>query len=167
MENNEVIRIKLDAGAKMPAKAHEEDTGYDIFSKKGDRMEGITASIESVEKGGTAVVKIDTGVHAQPGPGYALAIRPKSRITKTIWTMQNSPGTIDNGYTGPIYVVYRSLVPLLPGDLKRAVSIFADGSAVAQMVVEKVYPSKLVEVSDLSDTTRGDGGFGSTLERGH
>jgi dUTP pyrophosphatase len=98
---------------------------------------------------------VPTGIAIALPDGYEAQIRPRSGLAlKYGITMLNSPGTIDADYRGEIGVIL-----INHGDAPFVVS---DGERIAQMVVAPVVQSKLVEVDELDETTRGSGGFGHT-----
>lgn len=88
-------------------------------------------------------------------PGWEAQVRPRSGLaTKHLITLPNAPGTIDADYRGPV------MVPLLnhgkqPFRVEHAMRI-------AQMVIAPVAHAAVVEVESLDETSRGEGGFGST-----
>jgi len=86
--------------------------------------------------------------------GYVGLIFPRSSISKTDHYLRNSVGVIDSGYRGEIKV--RMSTPLLGGVEYKV------GDRVAQLVIMKLPWVNLQEVDELSDTDRGEGGFGST-----
>lgn len=165
---SEKIKIKFtrEDGAKAPSKAHETDTGYDLYVWK------VTAYTQKTMFGIPHVVaEIDTGIACEPPAGCALEIRPKSRFCNTPFTMPNSPGTIDHDYRGHLIVKYRA--PFDPKFilgtrlLDATIDCWPEGSACAQLVVAGVANSELEEVYELGNTERGEGGFGSTEVAGH
>lgn len=98
---------------------------------------------------------IKTGLFIELPAGYEAQIRPRSGLAlKKGVTVLNAPGTIDADYRGEICVL---LVNLGEEDF-----VVADGERIAQMVVAKHEQAELVEVTVLSDTVRGTGGFGHT-----
>ena len=100
-------------------------------------------------------IAISTGLALKLPDGYEGQVRPRSGLARDYGvTLVNSPGTIDADYTGPITV-------LLINHGSRAVHI-ENGQRIAQLVIAPVAQAELVEVDALPDTTRGDGGFGST-----
>ena len=100
-------------------------------------------------------VMVPTGLAiALPG-GYEAQIRPRSGLAaRNGVTVLNTPGTIDADYRGEVKVILINL-GTEPFVIER-------GMRIAQMVIAPVTQGKLTEVDDLSDTARGDGGFGST-----
>lgn len=98
---------------------------------------------------------IPTGLHIELPIGYEAQIRPRSGLAyKHGISIVNSPGTIDADYRGEIKVL---LVNLSDTNF-----IINDGDRVAQMVVAKHETVNWKNVTELSDTARGAGGYGHT-----
>jgi dUTP pyrophosphatase len=88
-------------------------------------------------------------------PGYEAQVRPRSGLSsKHGVTMINAPGTIDADYRGEVRV------PLI--NLGRAPFTIERGMRIAQMLILPVPRSEMIEVDELDETTRGEGGFGHT-----
>lgn len=102
---------------------------------------------------GRAIVK--TGLFLELPIGYEAQVRPRSGLSaKQGITVLNAPGTIDADYRGEIGVI---LV-----NLSNDSFTVTNGERVAQLVIARHERAEWVEVEELSDTTRGAGGFGST-----
>ena len=98
---------------------------------------------------------ISTGLFVAIPIGYEIQIRPRSGLAaKKNITVLNTPGTIDADYRGEIKVILINL-----GKEKFTIE---RGDRIAQMVVCPVIQAELEEVTELSNTERGSGGFGST-----
>ena len=98
---------------------------------------------------------IRTGLFMELPEGYEAQVRPRSGLAyKHGITVLNSPGTIDADYRGEIKVL---LV-----NLSNEAFEIVPGERIAQMVVAKYTKVEFIEVENLSDTKRGEGGFGST-----
>jgi dUTP pyrophosphatase len=98
---------------------------------------------------------IPTGLYLSIPKGFEIQIRPRSGLAaKNNISVLNTPGTIDSDYRGEIKVI------LINFGNKNF--IVEDGARIAQMVVCPLIQAELEEVKELSDTLRGDGGFGST-----
>lgn len=97
---------------------------------------------------------IPTGFSMEIPEGYEVQIRPRSGLASKGLIIPNSPGTIDSDYRGEVKIL---VLNLSDGDFE-----IQDGDRVAQMVVQKVHQSEFVESESLSDTQRGEGGFGHT-----
>lgn len=98
---------------------------------------------------------IPTGLYLEIPSGFEVQIRPRSGFAlKQGVTVLNSPGTIDADYRGEIGVL---LINLSAEDV-----VIESGDRVAQMVVAPFVQAALKLTTELSETNRGDGGFGST-----
>lgn len=138
------LRVKkLVDDAILPKYAHPGDAGLDLFA--------VEATV--LEPGATGLVK--TGVSIELPEGTEAQVRPRSGLAlKHSLTVLNSPGTIDEGYRGEVGVI-------MINHGKTAFHI-EKGMKIAQMLVKPVYTVDVEEVKELSDTSRGAGGFGST-----
>lgn len=98
---------------------------------------------------------ISTGFCVELPPGTEMQVRPRSGLAlKYGFIIPNSPGTVDEDYRGCVMVgLYY---------LGRDPFTIAHGDRIAQAVIAEVRRYPTVEVSGLSDSTRGSGGFGST-----
>jgi len=106
--------------------------------------------LKSLER---AIIK--TGLFIELPVGFEAQVRPRSGLAaKKGITVLNAPGTIDADYRGEIGVI---LVNLSKEDF-----VIEDGERVAQLVIAKHERAEWNEVGELSETTRGEGGFGST-----
>ena len=134
---------KLVKDAFLPAYAHKEDAGMDIFSNE----ETILNPKE------WALIK--TGFSMELPSGYEAQIRSKSGLSlKSGIIVLNSPGTVDENYRGEVGVIIMN-VSNAPYHIEKH-------QKIAQMVINKVEHLKMVEVEEMSTTTRGAGSFGST-----
>ncbi|MDO4949463.1 MAG: dUTP diphosphatase [Bacteroidales bacterium] len=98
---------------------------------------------------------IPTGLFMALPEGFEAQIRPRSGLAlKKGITVLNSPGTIDADYRGEICVI---LVNVSTEDF-----VICDGDRIAQMVIARHEHAEWMEVITLTETTRGDGGFGHT-----
>jgi len=98
---------------------------------------------------------VATGLRIEIPHGFEAQIRPRSGLAlKHGITLPNSPGTIDSDYRGPVGVIL-----LNAGDADVELT---HGMRIAQLVVAPVVQAKFELVSELSETERGEGGFGST-----
>ncbi len=128
----------------VPSFAHIGDAGADLVSAE-------DLKLEPGER-----LAIATGLSVAIPIGYVGLIHPRSGLAlKHGISMVNTPGTIDAGYRGEIKVI------LINHDKHNAFEI-KRGDRIAQFVVQKVEHAKFVAVDSLNDTTRGEGGFGST-----
>ncbi len=100
-------------------------------------------------------VLVKTGLFIELPIGYEAQVRPRSGLAiKKGITVLNSPGTIDADYRGEIGVI---LINLSNEDF-----VIENGERIAQLVIAKYEQVELIEVNELTETSRGAGGFGST-----
>ncbi len=139
-----VLIKRLHSDAVIPHYAHGplEDAGLDLCSV------ADTVLVPNVAQA------VATGLSIELPPGYECQVRPRSGLAlKNSITVANSPGTIDPGYRGEVKVILLNL--------GRENYQVHKGDRIAQMVVAKYEAIELVE-SELSETERGAGGFGSS-----
>jgi dUTP pyrophosphatase len=128
----------------MPGYAHEGDAGLDLYS-----------AIDHLLLPGERIL-VPTGLKMAIPHGYEGQVRPKSGLAlKHGLTVLNTPGTVDAPYRGEVGVILINLDPRASYQIKK-------GEKVAQMVFNKVEYAAFTEAAELTDTTRGAGGFGST-----
>ena len=139
------LKIKmLDAGLSTPRYQHEGDAGLDLPSR-------IDLVLEPGER-----ATVPTGVAVAIPRGYAGLVLIRSGIAARHGIQcVNSPGLIDSGYRGEISVIMLNTDRAEPVAIRR-------GDRIAQLVLYRVEDAMLVKVEDLEETTRGEGGFGST-----
>jgi len=121
---------------------HAGDAGLDLFI-----MEGIT-----IPAGETLPLKLQISCETNSGQPYYLM--PRSSISKTPLRMSNSIGLIDGGYRGEIIAMV--------DNIKTQDYTISAGDRLFQLVAMNGAPITFELVDELSDTTRGEGGFGST-----
>lgn len=98
---------------------------------------------------------VKTGLFIELPIGYEAQVRPRSGLAaKKGITVLNSPGTVDADYRGEIGVI---LV-----NLSNEPFVIENGERIAQLVIAKHERAEWIEVEELSETSRGEGGFGST-----
>ena len=132
---------KLHPDAKAPKQGQYGDAGFDF-------------SVLSVEpiKGEKAVI-IHSGICVEIPYGYQGELRARSSVHKTNTILSNGVGTIDAGYRGEVKGVFY---------LNGNDNPFEIGDRFAQLVIMPAPPVKYVEVEELSESERGENGYGST-----
>ena len=134
---------RLDPDLPLPRRAHPGDAGVDLQS-------AVTVSLLPGER-----KTIATGIAIAIPDGYAGLVTPRSGLAaRHGLSIVNTPGLVDSGYRGELRIALINL-----GDEK--VDIIR-GDRIAQLVITPVETAEFVEVEDLPDSSRGDGGFGST-----
>ncbi len=145
MTQVQIKKLENSEGLEIPAYATESSAGLDLPA-------AVTEDV-ILKPGKRALIK--TGLSIALPEGYEAQIRPRSGLAyKNGVTVLNSPGTIDADYRGEIGVIL-----INHGDEDFVIS---RGTRIAQMVIAKYIQAELVQVDELSETVRGDGGFGST-----
>ena len=124
------------------------------YAKPGDACMDLTAV--SLHYDDVKGFVYGTGLAMEIPEGYEGVIRPRSSICKTDAYITNSPGTIDAGYRGEVMVVFKNNHP------ENKEAPYETGERIAQIKIQEVIPIEFVEVDELSNTERGEGGYGST-----
>lgn len=134
---------KLNTKAIIPTVSDSENSGLDLHL------------IEKVKDLSFDVELYTTGLRLTPPPGYYFIIVPRSSISKTIYSLANSVGIIDENYRGEIMVA-----------LRRSTSAPVHGMELPCRIVQAILVPKVElhvsEETEYEDTARGAGGFGST-----
>jgi len=137
------VRFKrLHEDAVLPAYAKDGDAGMDVCC---------------IDDGEVThdYVQYKLGLAMEVPTGYVGLLFPRSSITKKDLMMKNSIGVIDSGYRGEVMARYKSDKNLIIGRYRK-------GDKVAQLIIIPIPKVEAEWADDLSDTDRGDGGFGST-----
>lgn len=138
------LPIMLEEGAQVPTYAHDSDAAADMYA-----FEDITIQPH------THGTPVKTGVHIQLPEGWVAFVLPRSSMgAKTPLRLSNSVGVIDSGYRGEVRAIYDNISDD-PYEIHK-------GDRIAQMLVMPSYRFKANVVDSLTDSDRGEGGFGST-----
>tara|TARA_B100001063_G_scaffold246340_1_gene285068 strand:+ start:1224 stop:1661 length:438 start_codon:yes stop_codon:yes gene_type:complete len=140
-----VLIKKLDSAVNLPEYKTDGASGMDLvaFLNEPINIKPKTSSL------------IPTGLSVAFSNDYEIQIRPRSGLAaKSNVSVLNTPGTIDSDYRGEIKVIIYN-----HGDKNFLVN---NGDRIAQMILSPVVKMELQEINDLPQTTRGEGGFGST-----
>lgn len=136
------LKIKRLADVDMPSYAHEGDAGIDLRA-----AEAVT--IEPMES-----EKVRTGIAAEIPDGCVGLVFPRSGLGSNGLTMRNAVGVVDSGYRGEIMAAMWNTTEQ-PWSIGK-------GDRIAQLVVVPYVRCEIEEADGLSDTERGEGGYGST-----
>jgi dUTP pyrophosphatase len=140
----EVLLQQLDPDLALPSYAHAGDAGADLRSRESFELKPGERRL------------VGTGVAISLPAGYAAFVHPRSGLAAQHGiSIVNAPGTVDAGYRGEIKVC------LINTDRSHPVSI-ARGDRIAQLIIQQVSVAAFVPVSELPDSARGIGGYGST-----
>ncbi|HVW18724.1 MAG TPA: dUTP diphosphatase [Solirubrobacteraceae bacterium] len=139
------LRVRrLDEAAILPSRAHEGDAGYDLHA------------IEELTLAPGERAKVRTGIAVEIPDGHAGLVMPRSgTAARNGIAMVNAPGLIDCGYRGELQVLLLNTDRVVPFQI-------AIGDRIAQLVLVRVQTPAVEEVAELSQSHRGDGGFGSS-----
>jgi len=141
------MQIKLINTSQNPLPLYETtaSAGLDIRANLAE-----TITLKPLER-----TLVKTGIFLEIPVGYEAQVRPRSGLAyKNGVTVLNSPGTIDADYRGEVGVILINL--------SNENFVINNGERIAQLVFAKVEQAEWLEVEILSDTQRGEGGFGST-----
>jgi dUTP pyrophosphatase len=169
MAKTVIVKVKrVRDGAMMPTQGSGGAAGWDLYAEP-ENGEG------HVDLWPGEIIKVRTGITLEIPPGWEGQIRPRSGLATSGVFMVNGPGTIDSDYRGEVMVVlsFRDWrrEPMLPHGEKHELNVCAASDdyarifrhdRIAQIVFQRVSRVALLEVDELSETPRGDGGFGST-----
>ena len=135
------LKIKrLNSEAKLPSYGHAGDAGLDLYSA----VDHVLAP--------ASVFAVPTGIKMAIPRGYVGLVWDKSGIS--LKGVHRLAGVVDAGYRGEIQVVMVNL-GREPFEIK-------PGMKIAQMLIQPVVSVSVIETDELDDTSRGEGGFGST-----
>lgn len=142
-----MVKIKVinKGHQQLPAYATSQSAGMDLRANIDESL-----TLHPLER-----KLIPTGLHIALPEGYEAQVRPRSGLAlKHGITVLNSPGTIDADYRGEVMVL---LINLSGQDF-----VVNDGERIAQMVIAKHEQGEFIEVEELDETERGEGGYGHT-----
>lgn len=130
--------------AIVPTRAHAGDAGSDLYAREALKLEPGARG------------RVGTGIAVAIPEGHAGLVLPRSGLAhKHGVTLTNAPGLIDSGYRGELQVL------LLNTDRENAFEV-SPGDRIAQLVLVPFTEPGWDEVDEFDETTRGEGGFGSS-----
>jgi dUTP pyrophosphatase len=150
------VRIKkLNENAIIPSYAKDGDAGMDVIAT-------------SIISDTPTQITYGLGIALEIPKGFVGLVFPRSSIRKTGLQLSNSVGVIDSGYRGELQATFNKVFggeamydemkvnEIQPNDFYKV------GDRIAQIIIIPYPPIEFDEVAELSDTERGEGGFGST-----
>lgn len=137
---------KLTENAVIPVRAHKSDAGLDLTCTK------ITTTLNEARQ---LMLVYHTGLAVEIPEGYVGLLFPRSSVYKKSTIQTNCVGVIDSGYRGEIQAVYKVTTDTIP-------SVFQEGERFVQLVIVPYFDCDPVEAEELSESDRGEEGFGST-----
>lgn len=132
---------KLSDKAVIPAYAKDGDAGMDL----------VATSIKYDDYGN---IVYGTGLAFEVPEGYVGLIFPRSSITKTNLSLSNCVGVIDSGYRGEILLKFRKV--------SKYSLAYKVGERIGQLIILPYPKINFIEVDKLTDTERGESGYGSS-----
>ena len=133
---------KLHPSAKIPKYAKAGDAGMDLYA------------VEQGEADDHGNMVYRTGLAMEIPKGYVGLLFPRSSVSKTTLMLANCVGVVDSGYRGPVKLRFKQI--------NTAGQRYKAGDRVGQIIIMPVPNFEFEQVDELTDTSRGEGGFGST-----
>lgn len=145
MKDGDELKVyKTDENAVLPSKGNFSDVGYDL------------TIIKSYKRLNKKTILYDTGIKVFPKFGYYTEIVPRSSLSKSGYMLANSIGVIENSYSGNLFIALTKIDENSP-------NLTLPFKCCQLVIREQIYHS-IKEIKELpsNNTTRGEGGFGST-----
>lgn len=141
------LKIKrLSEEAVLPIRAHKSDAGIDLT---------CTRITQEINECGQLILVYHTDLAIEIPEGCVGLLFPRSSIYKKSLSFTNAVGVIDSGYRGEIMVKMRSTTDVVP-------AIYKPGERFTQLIIMPIPEVTITESAELSESDRGEGGFGST-----
>ena len=138
---------------KIINKSHHQLPSYETLGSSGMDVRAFLSQPITLQPLERALVP--TGLYVQIPQGYECQIRPRSGLAiKRGITILNTPGTVDSDYRGEVGIIVINL--------SNEPFVINDGERICQMVIAPYQRIEWMQVDQLDETTRGDGGFGHT-----
>ena len=147
----QTIKVKkLNPNAKIPFKTYDEDFCYDVVATS---CEEVAPNVYRYGIGLAFEVVFNKEEYVE-GTCVSVDFRPRSSVWKTGMVLSNCQGTIDELYRGEVMAVFYHVMPNMPK--------YEVGDKIGQIKLGLTEALKFVETDKLSETSRGEGGYGST-----
>ena len=141
---------------KIPVRRIDPELPLPEYAKPGDAGVDLRAAVDLVLEPGGGRGLVPTGLAVAIPRGYAGFVQPRSGLAMRHGvTCLNTPGLIDADYRGELKVLLVNTDPKEPFEVRR-------GERIAQLVIQAVEHVGFLEVDELDETERGEGGFGHT-----
>lgn len=137
--------MKLSSEAVLPSKAYPEDAGYDITAIKKNYCEGY--------------IEYETGLAFELPIGTVGLLFPRSSISNKDQVLSNSVGVLDENFRGQVTFRFRDSDPTLNKTMTREYEV---GDRIGQLVILELPKVDIIEVEELSTSSRGSNGYGSS-----
>lgn len=140
------VKVKmLSPSAVMPARAHSGDAGYDLVA--------VSRKVDS-----DGCVVYGTGLAFEIPEGYVGLVFPRSSVAKKDVILSNCVGVVDSGYRGEVMAKFK----FVANPRHEVYEWYDVGERIAQMVIVKLPEVEYEQAGELSDSERGEGGYGSS-----
>jgi dUTP pyrophosphatase len=144
----------MGSNIKVKVKKLVDNAVIPTYAHKGDACMDVTAiSIRIVEEAGYGFVEYDSGLAFEVPEGYVMLCYPRSSISNTGMLLSNSVGVVDSSYRGSVKARFKYV---------KGSNDYKVGDRVFQIMIIPYPTIEFEEVAELSESTRGEGGFGST-----
>lgn len=142
----EIKYKRLSEKAVAPVRAHKSDAGFDLTVSR------ITTELNEC---GQLVLVYHTDLAFEIPEGYYGQLMTRSSISKKSLRLTTSSSVIDSGYRGEVTAKFMSTTDVVP-------AVYQEGERFAQLLILPLPEVEFVEADELSESDRGEGGFGST-----
>lgn len=136
---------KIRSDAVAPSRAHSTDAGFDLTATSRDFVNGHYV--------------YGTGIAVEIPRGYVGLVFPRSSVSKKDLILSNGVGVIDSGYRGEILLKFK---PSRIMDYLDKDALYEVGDRIGQLVIIPYPEVEFSECDELSETDRGEGGYGSS-----
>jgi dUTP pyrophosphatase len=162
------MKIQTNSLEKILKPAHLGDAGYDVVASSGPRVVGQEILPDTYSH--ISYIEYDTDLVIAPDSGVHSYIFPRSSISNTNLILANSVGVIDNGYRGTLKFRFKYIAQpydflIHEGHILTEIDfdkIYKKGDKIGQIVFSETLTPDLELVETFDDSTRNEGGFGST-----
>jgi dUTP pyrophosphatase len=147
--------VTIESIVKVPIKKLSPDAVIPTYSKDGDAGMDLTAVSKEITDD---YISYKTGLSFEIPKGYVGLLFPRSSNSKKDLLLTNSVGVIDSGYRGEVELRFKTI----PNGKLENISTYNVGDRVGQIMILPYPKIQFVETDKLSESERGDGGFGSS-----
>lgn len=130
------------------------------YAKVGDAGMDLVATSKEVDKYGNVVY--GTGLAFEIPEGYVGLLFPRSSISKMDMNLTNSTGVLDSSYRGEVFLKFKHPIRFTAVPVDHKPTTYNVGDRIGQIIILPYPQIEFKEVDKLSETDRGEGGFGST-----
>lgn len=143
-----LLAVKVEPGGRLPQMPAEGDAGIDLYVRK--------IIMETPNQ-----IVYDLGIRVEIPEGHVGLVFPRSSVRNYDLALANSVGVIDSGYRGIVQATFNKVMRIV-SNIYEGQTCYAQGDKCAQLIVMPIPQVQIIEVDELTDTERGEGGHGST-----